>query len=78
LNKVIKEMGMERLAYRLFDAIQALVKRVDLQNYAMFRAIMLKEGEEWDDIFADAGPDDRRDVYNVATAFFKVYDMVRC
>jgi hypothetical protein len=78
LDKVIKEMGMERLAYRLFDGIQGVVKRVDLQTYALFRAIMLKEGEDWDDIFADAGQDDRLDVYSVATAFFEVYDMVRC
>jgi len=72
LDNIIQQKGLERLAYRVYDVLPDLVKRVDPETYGLFRTIMLSEGNEWDVAFSDASPDDRLAVKDVATQIFEV------
>jgi hypothetical protein len=58
-DRIIKELGMERLAFPLHDWIYTMAKKVDLQNYTMFKAITLKEGSELVGALAGASPEDQ-------------------
>jgi L-rhamnose mutarotase len=71
LERIITELGMERLAFRLNEAINPVVKRVNVQNYSMFRAIMLK-GDEWEDTFADSSEEDQEMVREIAARHLMV------
>jgi len=74
LDRIIQEHGMERLAFRFHDGLADMVKRVDLENYGLFRAIMLEEGREWEVAFSDVSQDDQMVVADIATQFYAVSD----
>lgn len=74
LDKIIKEYGVERLAFRFYDGIPEMVKRVDLENYRTFNSIML-EGVQWTSAFSDLSQDDQTVAGNVATRFSAVNDI---
>jgi hypothetical protein len=65
------------MAFRLHNAIKSFVGRVDVRTYSMFRAVMLKEGDEWDDDFADASEEDQEAVQEVADRFHEVNNVGR-
>ena len=72
LRKIVKEMGLERFAYRLSEVVDGLVKRVDLDTYGTFRAIMLTEGKELEESLSDAAPEEQPEIQDLATKFFEV------
>jgi hypothetical protein len=63
---------MERFAFRLSEAVDGLVKRVDLNIYGTFRSIILPEGKELEDCLSDAAPDERPEIQDLAQQFFDV------
>ena len=72
LARIIKEKGLERLEYRLYDVLSSLVKRIDLETYGLFRAIMLTEGKELEEAASDASREDQGAVQDLAKDFFAV------
>jgi len=66
------EKGLERFAFRLYDALGGIIKRIDLETYGLFRAIMLTEGKEWEEAVSDASPEDQVAVQDLAKDFFEV------
>lgn len=72
MKEIIQHERQERLAYRLYDLLPDILKRVDAETYSLFRTIILSEGNEWDDAFSDASPADQLTVKNIATQFFEV------
>jgi hypothetical protein len=77
LDRIIKALGLEKLAFRLHNRIKSFVGRVDVRTYSMFRAVMLKEGDEWDDDFADESEEHRQVVQEVADRFYEVSNVGR-
>jgi len=75
LAQIIKDKGLERLAYRLYDVLGSLVKRIDLETYGVFKAIMLTEGKEWEEAVSDAPRDDQAAVRDLAQEFFEVLQL---
>ena len=49
-----------------------IVKRVDTETYGLFRAIVLDQGNEWEEAFSDASQEDRLTVKDIASHFFDV------
>jgi len=72
LGTIIKEKGMERLAFRLFDTLHLLVDRADSEVYRRFRSIAIEEGKEFEEAFRDATKEDQVAVQDIASAFFTV------
>jgi hypothetical protein len=72
LARIVKEKGLERLEYRLYDVLSNLVKRIDLETYGVFRAIMLTEGKELEEAVSGASREDQRAVQDLAKDFFAV------
>ena len=72
LKDIIQDKGEERLAFRLYDVLPDIVKRVDTETYGLFRAIVLNEGNEWEEAFSDASQEDRLTVKDIASQFFDV------
>jgi hypothetical protein len=72
LDKIIKEKKLERIAFRVHEVLRDIVKRVDLETYSLFKAIILKEGKEWEESFADSAQEDQLAVRDVAAQFFEV------
>lgn len=72
LARIIKEKGLERLEYRLYDVLSNLVKRIDLETYGVFRAIMLTEGKELEEAVSGASREDQGAVQDLAKDFFAV------
>lgn len=63
---------MERFAFRLSEAVEALVKRVNFDTYGTFRSIVLPEGRELQDCLSDAAPDEQPEIQDAAQKFFDV------
>jgi hypothetical protein len=63
---------MERFAFRLSEAVDGLVKRVDLDTYGTFRSIILPEGNELVGCLSDAAPDEQPEIQDLAQKFFDV------
>ena len=72
LKDIIRQKGEERLAFRLYDVLPDIVKRVDTETYGLFRAIVLNEGNEWEEAFSDASQEDRLTIKDMASQFFDV------
>jgi hypothetical protein len=72
LRKMVKEKGLERFAFRLSEVVDGLVRRVDLDTYGTFRAIMLTEGKEFEESLSDAAPEEQPEIQGLATKFFEV------
>jgi len=72
LARILAEKRLERLAYRFYEAVTDLVKDVDMENYRLFNAIMLREGNEWKERFNDLSQEDQLAVQEVAGVFFRV------
>jgi len=77
LDTMIKQKALEKFAFRLYDVLVDVLKRVDLEIYGQFKAIMLKEGKEWDEAFSDVSQEDRLAIQSLATEFFEV-PLMRC
>ena len=75
LKKLLEERRVEKFAYRLFDTLGALVKRIDLETYWTFSAIVLDEGPELEDSFSDVSPDDKSSLRELAANFFEVFSV---
>jgi len=73
LKDIIRQKGEERLAFRLYDVLPDIVKRVDTETYGLFRAIVLNEGNEWEEAFSDASQEDRLTVKDIASQFFDIF-----
>lgn len=80
LARILCEKGLERLAYRLSEAVSGLVKNADLENYRLFNVIMLKDENEWiEREFSDLSQEDQLAVQEVAGEFLRVlgaFDML--
>jgi hypothetical protein len=63
---------LEKLAFRLHAVLGNIVKRVDLETYGLFNAIMLKEGKEWEDAVIGSSQEDQEVVQDLAKQFFEV------
>lgn len=72
LKRLIEEKGVEKFAYRLFNTVGALVKRVDLETYGTFSAIVLNEGPELEDSFCNVSTEDKPSLRELAANFFEV------
>jgi len=72
LTSIINNKGLEKLAFRLYDVLGKIVKRVDLEMYGLFRTIVLKEGNEWEKAVSDTSKDDQTAVQDLAKHFFEV------
>ena len=48
------------------------MKRVDLETYGLFKAIMLKEGKEWESAVASASREDQAAIQDLGKQFFEV------
>jgi hypothetical protein len=72
LDRIIQATGLERMAYRFYDVLGDVLKRVDFEKYGFFRAIMLKEGTEWEAPFAETSQEDQIAAKDVAKQFFEV------
>ena len=73
MARIIKEKGLERLAYRLYDVLGSVVKKIDLETYGLFRTIMLTEGKEWEEAVSHASREDQAAVRDLAKEFFEVF-----
>jgi hypothetical protein len=71
LTRLISEKGLEKFAARVFESLSALVKRVDLETYGTFSAIMLDEGPELQD-FSDVSLEDKSSLRELADQFYSV------
>ena len=63
---------MERLAYRLYHVLGDIAKRVDLETYGLFKAIVLKEGKEWVEDVSDMSRNAQTVVQDLSKEFFEV------
>jgi hypothetical protein len=72
LARLINEKGLERFAPRVYGILGALVKRVDLETYGTFSAIVLNEGPEFEDAFSDVSLEDKSLLRELAIQFFEV------
>ena len=72
LEKIIKERGLEKLAFQLFDTLRILVDRADLETFRVFRTIAIEEGKEFEETFADASKEDQLAAQEVSKSFFEV------
>jgi hypothetical protein len=72
LKDIIQQKGVEGLAFRLYDVLPDIVKKVDTETYGLFRAIVLNEGNEWEEAFSDASQENRLTVRDIASQFFDV------
>jgi hypothetical protein len=69
---MVKEKGLEGFAFRLSEVVDGLVKRVDLDTYGTFRAIMLTEGKELEESLSHAEPEVQPEIQDLASKFFEV------
>jgi len=76
LKEIIHQKRQERLAFRLYDLLPDIVKRVDTETYGLFRSIVLTEGNEWDEAFGDVSQEDRLRVKDIANQFFDVKSLL--
>lgn len=72
LKTLVVKKELERFASRLYDTLDALVKRVDLETYGTFNALALDEGSELEDSFSDVSPEDKASLRELAVEFFNV------
>ena len=72
LKEIIQQKGQERLAFRLYDMLPEILKRVDVETFGLFRAILLKEGSDWAEAFRDASQEDQLVVKDIGKQLFEV------
>jgi len=73
LKKILKEKELERFAFRLSEAVDGLVKRVDLDTYGTFRSIILPQGREFEDCLSDATLEEQPEIQDLAKKFFDMF-----
>jgi hypothetical protein len=62
---------LERFAFGLSEAVDGLMKQVDLDTYGTFKAIMLTEGKELEECLSDAAPEEQPEIQDFAANSLK-------
>jgi hypothetical protein len=72
LMEIVRRRGLETLIPRFRNVIRDALSKVDLENYGVFKAIMLVDDLEWEGFFVDLQMEERNTARDVVDEFTKV------